>query len=154
MKRLNSAPQVLVSTPQPPEEEAIPQQKRSRFAGLKSAYDATQKNAATRLVTRVVAKTAFGAVSNAIGADISGVIDGAGVLNLGGTGIDGGNLVGKAVTSAADALFDEAMGEDDRGSKGGGRWKNLKPNVMGRQGARFGGGGGGGGVNQDHIPQT
>jgi hypothetical protein len=135
MKRLSSAPEVLVSAPQRPQEEAIPQQNRSRFAGFKKAYDVTQKNAATRFVTRVAAKTAFGAVTNVIGADISSVIDGAGGLNLGGTGIDGGNLVGKAVTSAADAAFDEAMGEDDHGGHGGGRWKNLKPNLMGRQGA-------------------
>jgi hypothetical protein len=151
MTRLSSAPQVLVSTPQEPQEEATPQQKRTRFAGLKKAYDVTQKNAATRIATRVVAKTAFGAVTNVIGADISGVIDGAGGLNLGGSGIDGGSLVGQAVTSTANAAFDEAMGEDDRGSHGGGRWKNLKPNVMGRQGARFGGDGG---VKQDHITQT
>jgi hypothetical protein len=152
MTRLSSAPQVLVSTPQEPQEEATPQQKRTRFAGLKKAYDVTQKNAATRIATRVVAKTAFGAVTNVIGADISGVIDGVGGLNLGGTGIDGGSLVGQAVTSTANAAFDEAMGENDRSSHSGGRWKNLRSNVMGRQGARFGGGGGG--VKQDHITQT
>ena len=90
----------------------------------------TQKNAATRFVTRVAAKTAFGAVSNVIGADISGVIDSAGGLNLGGTGIDAGSLVGKAVTSAADAALDEAIEKDDRDNHVGGRWGNLKRNFM------------------------
>lgn len=138
--RLSSAPQVLVSSPQYPQEDAIPEQKRSKFTGIKKAYDVTQKNAATHFVTRVAAKTAFGAVTNVIGADISSAIDNVGGLNLGGTGIDAGNLVGRAVTSAADTAFDEAMGENDRGGHGGGRWKNLRTNVIGRQGARLGGG--------------
>jgi hypothetical protein len=113
------------------------------MAGLKKAYDVTQKNAATRFVTKVATRTAFSAISNVIGADLGGVVDAAGGMNLGGTGIDGGSIVSKVVTSAADAAFDEAFGEDDRrpSHDGGGRWKNLKPNVMGRQGVRFGGGG-------------
>ena len=135
--RLSSAPQVLVSTAEHPiEEEAIPQQKRSKFAGFVAA---TQKNAATRIATRVVAKTAFGALSNVVGADIGGAIDVAGGMNLLGSGIDAGNLVGNAVTSAANSAFDEAMGEDDCANHGGNRWNNLKS-----KGARFGGGGGGG----------
>lgn len=143
VQRLSSAPQVLISTPEHPREEAIPQQKRNRLAGFKKAYDVTQKNAATRFVTRVAAKTAFSAVSNVIGADIGSVVDAAGGMNLGGTGIDGGNLVSKVVTSTADAAFDEALGEDNRTGRGGGRWKTLKPNVMGLQGVIFGGGSGG-----------
>jgi hypothetical protein len=155
VQRLSSAPQVLISTPEHPQKaEAIPQQKRHKMAGLKKAYDITQKNAATRFVTRVAAKTAFSAVSNVIGADIGGVVDAAGGLNLGGTGIDVGSLVGKAVTTTADAAFDEALGDDDRARHSGGRWKTINPSMMGRQGFRFGGGGGGGGVNQDHITQT
>jgi hypothetical protein len=134
--RLSSAPQVLVSTAEhQTQEEAIPQQKRSKFAGFVAA---TQKNAATRIATRVVAKTAFGALSNVVGADIGGAIDVAGGMNLLGSGIDAGNLVGNAVTSAANSAFDEAMGEDDRANNhAGNRWNNLKS-----KGARFGGGGG------------
>lgn len=153
MKRLSSAPQVLVSTLQHPQGEAIPQQSRNRFAGFKKAYDVTQKNAATRFVTRVAAKSAFGAITNVIGADISGVIDAAGGLGLGGTGVDVGSLVGQAVTSTANATFDEAMGDENHGEHGGGRWRNQKPNVMVRQGAKFANGGGGG-VNQGPITQN
>jgi hypothetical protein len=48
----------------------------------------TQKSFATRFATRAVARTASGAITTVIGANISGVSNGAGGLNLGGNGID------------------------------------------------------------------
>lgn len=169
LTQVATSPQVLQTIPtaqplQPPSPDpsavaaaaaAAPsasQQKRSKFGALKDAYGATQKTAAGRILTRVAAKTAFGAVSNVVGVELGGAVDAIdGLSNLGGTGFDVGNLVGGAVQEGMDGVYDEATGAGGKTSGGLGL-KDWRRFGMGRPGMGSVPRGGGQGGNVGGVP--
>ena len=87
---------------------------------------------------------ATGALTNVIGADVSQAVDGIGaVTNVAqSTGIDWGNVAGKAVSSVADVGVDTVM-EKAEGGRGGGDGGGHGVATAGDGGRRGGGGGAG-----------
>ena len=152
--RLTSAPEILISTPEHPSPATAHQdaatkvthQKRGagKFTAFKNVYQASQKNAWTRAATKVTVKMATGALTNVIGADVSQAVDGiGGVANVAqSTGIDWGNVAGKAVSSVADVGVDTVM-EKAEGGRGGGDGGGHGVAAAGDGGSGGGGGGAG-----------
>ena len=70
-------------------------------------------------------------MSNAIGVNLGDAIDGvSGMADLGGTGIDVGNVIGNAFTSAADSTFEDAFDGEQRPAK-----QDVKSKWKGRKGS-------------------
>lgn len=97
----------------------------------------------------MAAKTAFSAVGNVVGVELGGVVDSVeGLSNLGGTGIDVGNLVSGAVQEGFDGAHDEMVGGGAGAGRGGGfglkDWKRFGMGRPGVGGVPRGGGAGDG----------